>query len=54
MLSLSAGHLKALRAQNPHKRLIWVDIGGGTGSSPPLFSSAERRVKVATQGIISR
>lgn len=31
MLSLSAGHLHALRSQNPGKPLIWVDIGGGTG-----------------------
>lgn len=31
MLSLSAGHLHALRSQNPEKTLIWVDIGGGTG-----------------------
>ncbi|KAJ7188360.1 hypothetical protein C8R46DRAFT_1157429 [Mycena filopes] len=29
MLSLSAAHLKELRAASPHQRLVWVDIGGG-------------------------
>jgi betaine lipid synthase len=33
MLSLSAAHLRTLRASSPNKRLIWVDIGGGTGRS---------------------
>jgi betaine lipid synthase len=33
MLSLSAAHLRALRASSPNERLIWVDIGGGTGRS---------------------
>ncbi|KAF8325155.1 S-adenosyl-L-methionine-dependent methyltransferase [Cantharellus anzutake] len=31
MLSMSAAHLHLLREGNPEKRLIWVDIGGGTG-----------------------
>lgn len=31
MLSLSASHLCALRTSFPTKRLVWVDIGGGTG-----------------------
>nr|GAT57621.1 predicted protein [Mycena chlorophos] len=31
MLSLSAAHLKSMRASNPNQRLVWVDIGGGTG-----------------------
>ncbi|KAE9411149.1 S-adenosyl-L-methionine-dependent methyltransferase [Gymnopus androsaceus JB14] len=31
MLNLSAGHLRTLRASNPDKRLVWIDIGGGTG-----------------------
>ncbi|KDR80288.1 hypothetical protein GALMADRAFT_92595 [Galerina marginata CBS 339.88] len=31
MLSLSAAHLHELRAASPNKRLVWVDIGGGTG-----------------------
>lgn len=39
MLSLSASHLRALRASSPSRRLVWVDIGGGTGISF-LFSSS--------------
>lgn len=31
MLNLSAPHLHPLRASNREKRLVWVDIGGGTG-----------------------
>ena len=31
MISLSAAHLRVLRLSSPKKRLIWVDIGGGTG-----------------------
>ncbi|EPQ56989.1 hypothetical protein GLOTRDRAFT_127372 [Gloeophyllum trabeum ATCC 11539] len=31
MLSLSAAHLRLLRQKHPKKRLVWVDIGGGTG-----------------------
>jgi betaine lipid synthase len=31
MLSLSIAHLRVLRAASPNKRLVWVDIGGGTG-----------------------
>jgi hypothetical protein len=31
MLILSAAHLRLLRESSPKKRLIWVDIGGGTG-----------------------
>ncbi|KAF5370776.1 hypothetical protein D9758_001842 [Tetrapyrgos nigripes] len=37
MLNLSAGHLKQLRASCPGKRLIWVDIGGGTGHNIELM-----------------
>jgi betaine lipid synthase len=33
MLSLCASHLRTLRASSPSKRLVWVDIGGGTGVS---------------------
>ena len=32
MLRLSVGHLRTLRAKDPSQRLIWVDIGGGTGA----------------------
>ncbi|KAH8096692.1 S-adenosyl-L-methionine-dependent methyltransferase [Cristinia sonorae] len=31
MLNLSAAHLREMRAANPGGRLVWVDIGGGTG-----------------------
>ena len=31
MLSLSAAHLRQLREASPNKRLVWVDVGGGTG-----------------------
>ncbi|ORY85942.1 hypothetical protein BCR35DRAFT_302535 [Leucosporidium creatinivorum] len=31
MLKLSAAHLKEQRKQDPSKRLVWLDIGGGTG-----------------------
>lgn len=31
MLNMSAAHLKELRKSCPSKRLVWVDIGGGTG-----------------------
>ncbi|KAK7472614.1 hypothetical protein VKT23_000727 [Stygiomarasmius scandens] len=37
MLNLSAGHLRQLRAQCPEKRLVWVDIGGGTGHNIELM-----------------
>ncbi|KAG6897410.1 hypothetical protein C0992_001917 [Termitomyces sp. T32_za158] len=37
MLSLSASHLCSLRASSPHKRLVWVDIGGGTGHNIELM-----------------
>jgi betaine lipid synthase len=32
MLAMSAEHLKVLREKSPDKRLVWVDIGGGTGA----------------------
>ncbi|KAJ6630276.1 hypothetical protein B0H10DRAFT_1983869 [Mycena sp. CBHHK59/15] len=31
MLALSAAHLRILRVNSPTKRLVWIDIGGGTG-----------------------
>ncbi|KAM0746256.1 hypothetical protein T439DRAFT_360574 [Meredithblackwellia eburnea MCA 4105] len=31
MLKLSAAHLHEQRRNNPGKRLVWLDIGGGTG-----------------------
>ena len=31
MLNLSSAHLREMRANSPKKRLVWVDIGGGTG-----------------------
>ncbi|KAH7886768.1 hypothetical protein F5I97DRAFT_1927075 [Phlebopus sp. FC_14] len=37
MLSLSASHLRTLRAKDPTQRLIWVDIGGGTGHNIELM-----------------
>lgn len=37
MLSLCAAHLRVLRAANPNKKLVWVDIGGGTGYNIELM-----------------
>ncbi|TFK44649.1 hypothetical protein BDQ12DRAFT_593303 [Crucibulum laeve] len=37
MLALSSGHLRAMRVRSPHKRLVWVDIGGGTGHNIELM-----------------
>ncbi|KAK4700778.1 betaine lipid synthase, partial [Phenoliferia sp. Uapishka_3] len=31
MLKLSAAHLKEQRKKDPKKRLVWLDVGGGTG-----------------------
>ena len=31
MLKLCAAEMHLLRAKDPHRKLIWVDIGGGTG-----------------------
>ncbi|GAA5990341.1 hypothetical protein JCM10908_007325 [Rhodotorula pacifica] len=31
MLKLSAAHLREVRRKNPNKKLVWLDIGGGTG-----------------------
>ncbi|KAJ6606167.1 hypothetical protein DFH09DRAFT_1119498 [Mycena vulgaris] len=33
MLSLCAAHLRVLNAAPPKRRLVWVDLGGGTGNS---------------------
>ncbi|KAJ7132836.1 hypothetical protein C8R43DRAFT_1206637 [Mycena crocata] len=38
MLALSAAHLRELRAASPHKRLVWIDIGGGTGHNIELMN----------------
>lgn len=33
MLRLSVSHLRAaLRAKDPSQKLVWIDIGGGTGT----------------------
>ncbi|KAH7928898.1 hypothetical protein BV22DRAFT_1003840 [Leucogyrophana mollusca] len=37
MLSLSASHLRTMRKASPKKRLVWVDIGGGTGHNIELM-----------------
>ncbi|KAL0575596.1 hypothetical protein V5O48_006381 [Marasmius crinis-equi] len=37
MLNLSAAHLRSIRASNPSKRLVWIDIGGGTGHNIELM-----------------
>ncbi|KAJ7647411.1 hypothetical protein FB45DRAFT_893372 [Roridomyces roridus] len=37
MLSLSAAHLSSLKATSPNKRLVWIDIGGGTGHNIELM-----------------
>ncbi|KAF8587138.1 hypothetical protein K439DRAFT_1386281 [Ramaria rubella] len=38
MLSLSASHLHTLRELHPDRRLVWVDIGGGTGHNIELMN----------------
>ncbi|KIM63223.1 hypothetical protein SCLCIDRAFT_1214338 [Scleroderma citrinum Foug A] len=37
MLSLSASHLRAIKEKHPTQRLVWVDIGGGTGHNIELM-----------------
>ncbi|KAF9263436.1 hypothetical protein L218DRAFT_973210 [Marasmius fiardii PR-910] len=37
MLNLSAAHLRSIQESNPLKRLVWVDIGGGTGHNIELM-----------------
>ncbi|KAJ3797189.1 hypothetical protein GGU11DRAFT_684206 [Lentinula aff. detonsa] len=37
MLNLCAGHIRTLRVNFPDKRLVWVDIGGGTGHNIELM-----------------
>ncbi|KAF8130541.1 hypothetical protein EV363DRAFT_1450349 [Boletus edulis] len=37
MLKLSVSHLRTLRAKNPSQRLVWIDIGGGTGHNIELM-----------------
>jgi len=32
MLNLSASHIRTMRAKAPKQKLIWIDIGGGTGT----------------------
>lgn len=32
MLAMSAEHLRVIRANRPNERLVWVDVGGGTGT----------------------
>jgi hypothetical protein len=44
MLKLSAAHLAEQRRKDPSKRLVWLDIGGGTGKyirSPLLYLDEE-------------
>ncbi|KDQ55857.1 hypothetical protein JAAARDRAFT_195669 [Jaapia argillacea MUCL 33604] len=38
MLSMSAAHLRILRETTPSKRLVWVDIGGGTGHNVEMMN----------------
>ncbi|KZP16506.1 hypothetical protein FIBSPDRAFT_1047462 [Athelia psychrophila] len=38
MLNLSAAHLRIMRESTPEKRLVWVDIGGGTGYNIELMN----------------
>lgn len=37
MLAMSAEHLRVIRANRPEERLVWVDVGGGTGARRFLF-----------------
>ncbi|KAG2064754.1 hypothetical protein BDR04DRAFT_1234922 [Suillus decipiens] len=37
MLNLSVSHIRTMRAKNPKQKLIWVDIGGGTGHNIELM-----------------
>lgn len=38
MLSLTASHLRSVRERHPGQRLVWVDIGGGTGHNIELMN----------------
>ncbi|KAK7057273.1 hypothetical protein R3P38DRAFT_3384712 [Favolaschia claudopus] len=38
MLALSAAHLKSIRSAEPGKRLVWIDMGGGTGHNIELMN----------------
>lgn len=37
MMRLSAAHLKEIRRKDPTKRLVWLDIGGGTGANVEMM-----------------
>ncbi|KAG2364762.1 hypothetical protein BDR07DRAFT_1607868 [Suillus spraguei] len=37
MLSLSVSHIRTMRTKNPKQKLVWVDIGGGTGHNIELM-----------------
>lgn len=55
MLELSAAHLRVIRAQRPNERLVWVDVGGGTGesdspSSRPLNSAHDGSLSISISG----
>lgn len=53
MLKLSAAHLKEQRRNDPKKRLVWLDIGGGTGAF--LFSTRGKQdLILSAQGGTSR
>ncbi|KWU43798.1 hypothetical protein RHOSPDRAFT_29502 [Rhodotorula sp. JG-1b] len=44
MLKLSAAHLREVRHKNPHKKLVWLDIGGGTGWNVEEMDKVRGRV----------
>ena len=51
MLRISVGRRRTLRAKSPSQRLIWVDVGGGTGAfasfhlfvPPPIMLRSQHR-----------
>lgn len=44
MLKLSAAHLREVRRKNPRKKLVWLDIGGGTGWNVEEMDKVRGRV----------
>lgn len=49
MLKLSAAHLREVRRKYPHKKLVWLDIGGGTGWNVEEMDKV--RVRVAFRAV---
>lgn len=47
MLKLSAASLKEQRRADPNKRLVWLDIGGGTGRATTAHCACSRLTAIS-------